>query len=118
MAAATMKVTTTRSDDVAVLHLEGEFDSFANPTVEEGFESLIAAEHPRIVLDLGTVSFLNSSMIAYFIRAQRNAREKGGEILFARPRRYILKMLTTLGLTQVFRVVESVDEGIQALRSA
>jgi anti-sigma B factor antagonist len=113
-----MKVTTTNEEGVAVLRLEGEFDSFENLVVQEGFDALLAAGQPRIVLDLGTVSFLNSSTIAYFIRAQRAARERGGEVLLARPKRYILKMLTTLGLTQVFRVVETVEEGVRALKPA
>jgi len=111
-----MHVRRTAKDGVSVLHLEGEFDSFETSIVREGFESCLGSSAPAIVMDLGDMSFANSTTIAYLITAQRRARELGGQVVLARPREFILKTLATLGLDQVFTITDSVDDAVAALR--
>jgi len=113
-----MKVSSSRAGVVAVLHLEGEFDIFETPALEEDLTGRVARGDARFVIDLGRVSFVSSSTLAFLIRAQRSVREKGGEVVLANPGRGLLRILTTLGLTQLFRVVSSVEEGVAALRPA
>jgi len=111
-----MQVTRDDRDDCAVLVLTGEFDSFETGLVREGFEACLAEGRTRIVLDLGPMSFANSTTIAYLITAQKRAHEAGGRVVLARPQDFIHKTLKTLGLEQVFPIVDSVDEAVAELR--
>ncbi len=111
-----MKLSSSDSDGIPVLHLHGEFDIFETPTLEEDLAGRVARGTARVVIDLTQVSFVNSSTLAFFIRAQRTLREKGGEVVLANPRRHLHRTLTTLGLAQVFRIVGSVSEAVAALR--
>ena len=111
-----MKVTRSDHDGIAVLRLEGEFDSFETELVREGFEECLKAGQKRVVLDLGGMTFANSTTIAYFITAQKKATQQGGKVVLARPRDFILKTLATLGLNQVFRIRTTVDEAIADLK--
>jgi anti-anti-sigma factor len=113
-----MQVTRQDRDDCAVLVLTGEFDSFETGLVREGLEGCLAQGRTRIVLDLGPMSFANSTTIAYLITAQKRAQEAGGRIALARPQDFILKTLKTLGLQQVFPILDSVEAAIASLRDA
>ncbi|MGH7162751.1 MAG: STAS domain-containing protein [Planctomycetota bacterium] len=112
-----MKVTESRRDGIAVLRLDGEFDSFETTSVAEAFERCLAAGEPRVVMDLEGVSFANSTTIAYLIGAQRAARSRGGRLALARPRQFIRKTLHTLGLDQVFPICDSVEQAVAQVRT-
>lgn len=113
-----MKVTRGVHDGVAVLKLEGEFDTFETEMVREGFEACIDQGHHSVVLDLADMTFANSTTIAYFITAQKRAESMGGKVVLARPREVILKTMSTLGLDKVFKFSESVDDAVDGLKSA
>jgi len=113
-----MKVTSSEQDGIAILHLKGEFDSFETELVREGFEAFAAAGRTAVVIDLGALTFANSTTIAYLITAQKRAASLGGRIILARPRDFIHKTLKTLGLEQVFPIVDTIEEAVAALKSA
>jgi anti-anti-sigma factor len=111
-----MKVTRGTQDGVAVLRLDGEFDTFETDVVRDGFEGCVQQGHRAVVLDLGGMTFANSTTIAYFITAQKRAEALGGGVVLARPREAIRKTMTTLGLDKVFRFADSVDSAIATLK--
>ncbi len=111
-----MKIERRIEDGIAVLVLEGEFDSFETNLVDKHFTACLEEGHNKIVLDCEKLSFVNSTTIAYFIKAQKTARSQGGEVIFARPRDFIRKTLDTLGLGQVFRMSDSPDAAIAELK--
>lgn len=112
-----MQVSSSEHDGIAILTLTGEFDSFETDLVRAGFEDLLREGHTRVVFDLGPLTFANSTTIAYFITAQRNARAQKGEVALAGPHDIILKALTTLGLQQVFPICDDVETAVAHLKS-
>ena len=111
-----MKVTVTKADESApVLGLEGEFDAFESDEVRQALAQVLADGHSSLVVDLSKMSFANSTTIACFISAQKNARAEGGKIVFAAPHEFFHKTLVTLGLDQVFSIYDSVDEAHAAI---
>jgi anti-sigma B factor antagonist len=113
-----MKVTSSERDGVGILHLTGEFDSFETDLVRKAFEAFIEEGLSEVVIDLGDLTFANSTTIAYLITAQRKALAEGGKVILARPREFIFKTLKTLGLEHVFAIAESLDEAVASLKSA
>jgi len=98
--AVSMKVTRGDVDGFPVLKLEGEFDSFETDLVRENFEACLRAGRPFVVLDLGDMTFANSTTIAYFITAQKRARASDGR------------------LDQVFTISDSVEAAVAELKPA
>lgn len=111
-----MKINRRVEDGVAVMVLEGEFDSFETNLVDKHFTACLEEGHQKIVLDCEKLTFVNSTTIAYFIQAQKSVRAQGGDVIFAQPRTFIRKTLDTLGLGQVFRMSDSVDAAIAELK--
>ena len=111
-----MNVTVTKADgSVPVLGLVGEFDALESDEVRQALAKILADGEPSLVVDLSKMSFANSTTIACFISAQKNARAKGGKIVFAAPDEFFHKTLLTLGLDQVFSIYGTVDEAHQAI---
>lgn len=113
-----MKLSRSERDGVAILSLEGEFDSFETDVVADGFQACLQEGHASIVLDCDKLLFVNSTTIAFLIKAQKMAQSRGGRIVFAQPREFIRKTLETLGLTQIFPMVDSLEEAVESLKSA
>ncbi len=110
-----MKVTRSEREGVAILRLQGEFDSFETEEVRRTFEACLAEGRRKVVLDLAGLVFANSTTIAYFISAQKRAREAGGGMILAKPGDFLRKTLRTLGLDQVLTIRDNVDDAVKAL---
>lgn len=111
-----MKVTRSEREGVAVLRLAGEFDSFETEEMRRLFEECLKEGRRRLVFDLADLVFANSTTIAFFISAQKRAREAGGGMILARPGEFLRKTLKTLGLDQVLVIHTDLDEAIKAVR--
>ena len=112
-----MRVTRGERDGVAILRLEGEFDSFETELVREAFEACLQQGRHRVVLDLSALSFANSTTIAYFITAQKRAKALGSKVVLAAAGDFIRKTRKPRGLAQVFAFMGSGDEAVAALKA-
>ncbi|HST54642.1 MAG TPA: STAS domain-containing protein [Solirubrobacteraceae bacterium] len=65
-------------DDVVVVTAGGELDYEASPKLRERFTSLVKAGRRRLVLDLSTATFIDSTAIGVLVGAVRKLEEAGG----------------------------------------
>jgi anti-anti-sigma factor len=107
-----MKLEKKRYDDIVILKFSGEFDTFNLPAFSERIDRMIAAGDLLFVLDLHLLKFVNSAALGYLIKTSRAVKEKGGEMVLARPSRFMQKTLVTLGLENIFQIFPSVEESI------
>jgi len=108
-----VKVARAESDGVPVLRLIGDFDSFETDEVRKGYEEILSDETPSVIVDVGEMTFANSTTLAAFINAQRQARSFGGSLVLASPRDFIRKTLMTLGLHNVFPIADTLEEAVE-----
>ena len=107
-----MKVKRSERDGVPILHLEGEFDSFETELVRQGFDASLAEGNNTILMDLSGLTFANSTTLAYFITAQKRAKEKGGSLILVQPTEFILNTLRTLGFEQVLTIEDNLEDAL------
>ena len=107
-----MKVEKRRYDDVVILKFIGEFDASNLPTFASKIDQMVDAGDRQLVLDLHALKFINSSALGYLIKTSKRVKELGGELVLARPSKFISKTLVTLGLEGVFTAFQTVEDGI------
>ncbi len=107
-----MKLEKHRYEDVVILRFTGEFDTFNLPTFSERIDRMAAAGDDHFILDLKLLRFINSAALGYLIKMSKRAKAGGGEVLIARPSKFVKKTLTTLGLDSVFKVFDSVESAM------
>ena len=89
-----------------VVTLRGELDAHDAPALKERFrDALTAASEarsaPRVVLDLGAVGFLDSTVLGTIVGAVRRAREAGGDVTVVLPEGPARRIFEITGLEKV-----------------
>ena len=92
-----------------VVALRGELDLLYAPAVATALADL-AARRPRIIVDLARLEFIDASGMAALARGRRHARNAGGDLLLAAPRRAVRRVLTIIWKADGFAIHASVAE--------
>ena len=100
---------------ITVVVLEGELEVSEAPALRDLLGSLIAGPQSRILLDLGQVSFIDSSGIGVLVGAHRRAEEAGARIGLAAPNAGVRRVFELTRTDRVLRIYDSVPDGVAAL---
>jgi len=101
-------VWTERRGDVAIVHLAGEHDLSTAPAIADAVD-MATAECRRVVIDLSSVTFFDSSVLGIVLRSRSKCVTVSGEGTLAARR------LALLGLGQVVGVVASLEAAVAGL---
>ncbi len=110
-----MKLEKHRYEDVVILKFTGEFDSFNLPAFIERIDRMIQQGDTLLVFDLHLLKFINSAALGYLIKTNKGVKTAGGELVLARPSKFVKKTLVTLGLDGVFTIFDSVEHAVRHL---
>ena len=104
-----MKVEKRVCGDVAVVDVDGDVDMYSSPRLRAVLSSLTRKQTTRIVINLDSVGFMDSSGIATLVQAYKEARPFGGEIRLASPGGNVLRVFQLSNLTTLFPVFDTVE---------
>ena len=94
-----MEMTYKTENRELTVHMNGELDHHAARNAMQSIEEWIEQNLPnRMVLDLGGLSFMDSSGIAVMIRAKRRMDALNGRLLVVNIPRQAARVLETAGL--------------------
>ena len=88
--------------------IEGELDLASAPQLVDAIAALPEVGEP-VVLDLGSVTFVDSSGVRALLDADRIAIEKGRKLAIFRPGVAVTRLLDLVDLRSQFTEVDSVD---------
>ncbi|MBQ7144002.1 MAG: STAS domain-containing protein [Oscillospiraceae bacterium] len=101
-----MKVFSTYDNGRLTVQLHGELDHHAVRDAAELIERLLAEYLPRsCVLDLGGLSFMDSSGIALILRVHRRMVGSGGRVWVEQAKGQPLRVLDAGGVERLVRIV-------------
>ncbi len=104
------------SDGYTLCRPMGELDAYTVTSFREALGEL--ATHPRVVIDLSEVPFMDSAGLGALIGGIRRAREHGGDVAVACSRPTLTRLLHTTGFDRIVPVTETLDDAIAALGDA
>ena len=97
----------------AVLSVSGEVDVYTAPRFRERLIELVTEGKHRIVVDLESVDFLDSTGLGVLVGGLKRLRSHDGDLALVCTQPRILKVFEITGLTKVFSIHESVDAAVQ-----
>jgi anti-sigma B factor antagonist len=111
-----LKVTVEVAPETAawpVVKVSGEVDIQSSPVLEERLAWVLDQGHSSVVVDLGEVTFLDSTGLSVLISGLRHCQTAGGELRLVSLRPNVRKVLEITGLTDAFQVgaVDDAGEG-------
>ncbi|GIH25457.1 anti-sigma factor antagonist [Acrocarpospora phusangensis] len=95
-----------------VVAVEGELDLFTAPFLRDEVRDAIKQDGAVLVLDLTSLSFMDSSGLSVLIEAWRLATSEGGGVTLAAPQAPVARILRTTGLDRRIKVYPDVDTAI------
>ncbi len=94
---ADLTVTVTADSPPTVI-LSGEIDISTAPDLEQTASRLLAQGHPSLAIDLGGVTYLDSTGIGTMLRLCRQCRERGGQLHILSASARIHRLMRMLGI--------------------
>ncbi|MEZ3181758.1 STAS domain-containing protein [Streptomyces pimonensis] len=95
-----LSVTVTATDDIQVLNPAGEIDHHTGEALRHALD-VARTTHPRVVVDLHGVTFMDSSGINVLIAAHHALTQAGGWLRLAAPTDTVMRTLQIVGVDSV-----------------
>lgn len=99
---------------VSVVSVQAELDARNAAQAKEFFRGVVAGGQNRIVVDLGGLSFIDSSGLGALLTALKASREAGGDVKLCNLSEPVASIFE---LTCLFRVFDAFDTRDAALES-
>ena len=99
--------------DGVCLKLAGEVDLSRSPELRQTLISTAAEKHPRIVIDLSGVPYMDSSGVATLVEALQAQRKGGGKMVLCGLLPKVMSIFEIARLDMVFTIVDDQDAALQ-----
>lgn len=99
-----------------ILHLKGQFiggdetDGLKNALI-----SVAEKKQNKLVIDLGKVTYLNSTALGVLISAHANFAKRDGQVILCNISKSIENIFVITKLTLVFQITQTLDEAIKLI---
>jgi anti-anti-sigma factor len=110
-----MKVLKENLSGIVVLTLKGEFDSFVTNAFSNEIAKVNADGVHRIVLNMRLVKFVNSTALGAMIKARKQCRASGGDLVVSQPSAAVREAMESLGLDRLFSIHDEDEKALAAL---
>ncbi len=110
-----MHITVEPSENHAVLHLRGEFDTYYCPLLQEEIDGIQKTGVHHVVLNLRMVKFINSTALGAIIKASKALTGAGGKLVISRPSAFCRDIIEKVGLDRVVPIFDTDEDAAAAL---
>jgi anti-sigma B factor antagonist len=111
---AQFEMTRTDHPGVSVLQARGEIDVATAPEFHASLAELIAEGRAILIVDMSEVSFIDSTGLGVLVSAEKESRAAGHELRLVVTQPHITKLLALTGLDEVFTIVSSTQDAVNA----
>jgi len=100
----TLRIEVADTTSPTTVVLTGELDLTTSQRLREALLSIANSGEHRVVVDLGNVTFMDSTGLSALVAARKRFGVINGEIILRSPAPNVLKVLEISGLTRVFTI--------------
>jgi anti-anti-sigma factor len=94
------------------MHPQGRLDVAVAPAFRDQMKHLLDGGSTRLVIDLGEVTFIDSSGLGTILVVLKLARRAGGDVRIVSPPQQFMSLLRLTSLNRVLPVYSSVEEAL------
>jgi anti-sigma B factor antagonist len=101
-------------EDGKLVRITGEVDLRTSPQLRRDLLEIVADRPERLVIDLGQVSYMDSSGVGTLVEMKRMVERKGGKVILAAMQPRVRSVFEITQLDKFFTIVDDADEASQA----
>ena len=104
-------------NEKTVLTPRGDVDLSSAPQLRAALAPVLESENPRLLIDLSSVGFMDSTGVGVMVNALNRIKEKGGAIAWCGPTPRVHRVLQIAGLLKALPLYETRDDALTALEA-
>ncbi|GLW63794.1 anti-sigma-B factor antagonist [Actinomadura rubrobrunea] len=104
--------------DLTIVTIRGEIDVFTSPRLRETLLDIIDEGRLHLIIDLGEVTFLDSTGLGVLVGIYHRLRGRDGSMAFVGVNDRVRRVFHITQLTKIFVLHRTLDEAIAAHESA
>jgi anti-sigma B factor antagonist len=109
-----IEVQTKTTDDATIVQPQGEIDLSRAPSLRSQLTAIQAKRPRKLIIDLGSVPYMDSSGVATLVEAMQNARKSGSKLVLCSLQDRVRSIFEIARLDMVFTIVKTTEEGLKA----
>ncbi len=109
-----MLITSHNIQDITVVAPEGRCDRRTASALAEWLESTSRLGASRIIVDMGGITFMDSTGLATLIRFMKQCRAAGGDLLLANLQQPVRIIFELTRLDSAFMICPTVDSAVDS----
>ena len=117
MAQQKIDIEVSDQDQYKVLRPEGDLDVYTVGSLRDALGSIVELESPKVVVDLDSVPFMDSSGLGALMGGVRRLREAGGDLAISCTREQHLKLFTITGFGEGVSIAPTVEEAAKGFKN-
>lgn len=116
MSVLEFSITTAELDGNAfVITLTGEADLYTAPELDRALQGVLALGGTSVAVDLGDVSFIDSTALGVLIRHHHRFKSRGGDLVLVTADRRLLRTFEITGLDRIFSIERRLADGVATI---
>ena len=117
MAQQKVDITITDEGDYKLLRPTGDLDVYTVGSLRDAIGLIVSQDRPKVVVDLDSVPFMDSSGLGALMGGVRRLREADGDLAIACTREQHLKLFSITGFGEGVTIAPTVEEAAQGFKS-
>ena len=101
-----MELNEEKIDNQIILHLKGRLDASSSKTLKEKVTALAKEKHLNLVIDMGSVDFIDSSGLGGLVSCLRSVNKLGGDIKISSLKDQVRAIFELTRLHLIFEIFE------------
>ena len=111
-----MQIKEDKQDDVMVVTVTEHLDSATASVFESRRLGLVERGERRIVVDCGSLDYVNSAGLKVFLLAAKRLEPLGGKLVLCALAPSVLMIFEMIGFTRIMKITASREEALRVLR--
>jgi anti-anti-sigma factor len=110
-----MQIKENRQSDVLVLTVSEHLDSATSTIFESRLLGLIDRGERKIVIDCGSLEYVNSAGLKVFLLAAKRLEPLGGKLVLCALAPSVLMIFEMIGFTRIMKIVPSLEDALKSV---
>ena len=111
-----MRIRTKEVGDVVVIRVSGEVDLYSSPEIKKKIKRYCRKDKVKILVDLGKVTYIDSSGISSLISSVTSLKSLGGELKILRVYNTVKKIFDLTKLDTFFDIHDDEKKALAAFK--
>lgn len=112
-----MQITERTEDNIPIVSISGDIDLESSPKLRAFLKPLSSAKTPKLLLDFGQVTYIDSSGLATLIEYFQAVQGFGGKLALASLSPRVKNVFEIVRLEQIFSLHPDIPSALTALKA-